>query len=94
MVRPGTTTITTQQPTQGPRPSKPKPVTNGKFVCGVKGTNRELRSLSITDGANSTLDHSLSSGMRTGRVVGGSDALPGEFCWQVNSNQLQDETPT
>ena len=35
------------------------------------------------DGANSTSSHSLLSGIRTGRVVGGSDALPGEFCWQV-----------
>merc|ERR1712071_592617 len=83
-VRPGTAIVTTQHPTPGgSRPIKPKPTTNGKFVCGVKGTNRELRSLSITDGANSTSSHSLLSGIRTGRVVGGSDALPGEFCWQV-----------
>ena len=46
LVRPGTATAT-QQPTQAARPAVSKPVSNNKFVCGVKGTNRELRSLTV-----------------------------------------------
>ena len=52
MVRPGTAVASPipqqQQPPQqpvpsGPRPAVPKPLPNNKFVCGVKGTQRERR---------------------------------------------------
>ncbi len=57
MVRPGTAVATPpqqlpQQPTvtsAGPRPAVPRPLPNSKFVCGVKGTHRELRDLSPLD---------------------------------------------
>ncbi|XP_059472948.1 protein masquerade [Neocloeon triangulifer] len=53
-----------QQP--GPTP------TYSKYVCGVKGTQREGASNSTAFGP-----------FREGRVVGGADADPGEWCWQV-----------
>ena len=55
LVRPGTAVATPpqqlppQQPTvaaAAPRPAVPRPLSNSKFVCGVKGTHRELRDLS------------------------------------------------
>nr|CAG4636904.1 EOG090X03V0 [Ceriodaphnia reticulata]SVE72856.1 EOG090X03V0 [Ceriodaphnia reticulata] len=94
MVRPGTAVATPpqqlpQQPTvtsAGPRPAVPRPLPNSKFVCGVKGTHRELRDLSPLESFD-TIENStataLRSGYRQGRVVGGHDALPGEYCWQV-----------
>ena len=80
-VRPGTAVVTPQpHSVQTDRPSAPsKPVTHNKFVCGVKGTQRESRS--VADEGNAT----LSTSVRRGRVVGGFDSLPGEFCWQVRS---------
>nr|SVE90430.1 EOG090X03V0 [Daphnia sinensis] len=94
MVRPGTAVATPPQqlPQQqttatstGPRPSVSRPLPNSKFVCGVKGNHRELRQLSTIernlDNDNATT--TISSGFRQGRVVGGNDALPGEYCWQV-----------
>lgn len=62
MVRPGTAVATPpqqlpQQPavtsSTGPRPAVPRPPHNSKFVCGVKGTHRELRDLSAFEGLNS-----------------------------------------
>lgn len=61
LVRPGTAVATPpqqlpQQPavtSSGPRPAVPRPPPNSKFVCGVKGTHRELRGLSMVDGLNS-----------------------------------------
>ncbi|CAB3361030.1 Hypothetical predicted protein [Cloeon dipterum] len=53
-----------QQP--GPTPSY------SKYVCGVKGTQREGASNSTAFGP-----------YRESRVVGGADADPGEWCWQV-----------
>nr|CAG4643116.1 EOG090X03V0 [Ilyocryptus agilis] len=90
LARPGTNVVTPplQPPAvvTGPRPAAPKPVHNNKFVCGVKGTNRDRRSVMQTllesTGENATTT-SLTSGFRQGRVVGGRDALPGEYCWQV-----------
>uniref|UniRef100_A0A0P5FWR6 Serine proteinase stubble n=1 Tax=Daphnia magna TaxID=35525 RepID=A0A0P5FWR6_9CRUS len=94
MVRPGTAVATPPQqlPQQqttatstGPRPSVSRPLPNSKFVCGVKGNHRELRQLSTIernlDNDNATT--TISRGFRQGRVVGGNDALPGEYCWQV-----------
>ncbi|EFX84708.1 hypothetical protein DAPPUDRAFT_314689 [Daphnia pulex] len=88
MVRPGTAVATPPQqlpPQQatssGPRPSVHRPLPNSKFVCGVKGNHRELRELSVIENDNATT--TLSSGFRQARVVGGNDALPGEYCWQV-----------
>nr|SVE74102.1 EOG090X03V0 [Daphnia barbata] len=93
VVRPGTAVATPPQqlPQQatatssGARPSVPKPLPNSKFVCGVKGNHRELRQLSAiergVDDDNATT--TISRGFRQGRVVGGNDALPGEYCWQV-----------
>lgn len=91
MVRPGTAVATPPQqlPQQqqaaatssGPRPSVARPLPNSKFVCGVKGNHREIRDLSVIENDNATT--TLSSGFRRGRVVGGNDALPGEYCWQV-----------
>ena len=51
LVRPGTAIATVPQQPQGtvvaptgPRPAAPRPQPHSKFVCGVKGTHRELRS--------------------------------------------------
>ena len=53
MVRPGTAVATVPQQPQhhtivapsGARPAVPRPQPHSKFVCGVKGTHRELRSV-------------------------------------------------
>nr|SVE75673.1 EOG090X03V0 [Daphnia hispanica] len=94
MVRPGTAVATPPQqlPQQqatatssGPRPSVSRPLPNSKFVCGVKGNHRELRQLSTIERNldNNNATTTISRSFRQGRVVGGNDALPGEYCWQV-----------
>nr|SVE70342.1 EOG090X03V0 [Daphnia similis] len=94
MIRPGTAVATPPQqlPQQqstatssGPRPSVSRPLPNSKFVCGVKGNHRELRQLSTIERSldNDNATTTISRGFRQGRVVGGNDALPGEYCWQV-----------
>lgn len=74
-------------PDAGRRPAAPRPVPHSKFVCGVKGTHREIRAASqnATSGyrKDRSADSTTISTYRKGRVVGGSDALPGEYCWQV-----------
>ena len=54
LVRPGTAVATVPQQPQhtvvapsGPRPAVPRPQPHSKFVCGVKGTHRELRSVDV-----------------------------------------------
>ena len=82
--RPGSALAPAPQAGPTPRPIAAKPVTTNKFVCGVKGTQRESRQLfDLGDQqANATLAVAAGSN-RQGRVVGGFDALPGEYCWQV-----------
>ncbi|XP_071451830.1 protein masquerade [Hetaerina americana] len=43
------------------------PVAHSKYICGVKGGSHSVRS----------------GAWRQGRVVGGEDADPGEWCWQA-----------
>nr|CAG4636068.1 EOG090X03V0 [Eubosmina coregoni]SVE69719.1 EOG090X03V0 [Eubosmina coregoni] len=90
LVRPGTAIATVPQQPQGtvvaptgPRPAAPRPQPHSKFVCGVKGTHRELRSAEPEFVESNSTSKSLISRSREGRVVGGRDALPGEYCWQV-----------
>jgi hypothetical protein len=82
--RPGSALAPAPQAGPTPRPIAAKPVTTNKFVCGVKGTQRESRQLFDREDqqANATLAVAAGSN-RQGRVVGGFDALPGEYCWQV-----------
>nr|CAG4638362.1 EOG090X03V0 [Cyclestheria hislopi] len=85
-VRPNTAVVSPNPPAQqqqpphvpAARPTANKPSLNRRFVCGVRGSEREQHGKELS---NTTL--SIESGRREGRVVGGSDAYPGKYCWQV-----------
>ncbi|KAF4517822.1 hypothetical protein B566_EDAN008928 [Ephemera danica] len=77
----------------GPVPSAtPPPPSYSKYVCGVKGTQREAamepsrrrRETNSTQFCSMLIENAeIAQTWREGRVVGGADADPGEWCWQV-----------